>query len=226
MRHQPPRAGLLIDLTALERLPEAHAIFEKARERRVDGGEVQRNFYMTAFLEGDQSMTAELASSLSAQPAYASKLLLEESSAASYSGHYAAARELFARAKDAALHEKNTPTVAYLESYMGIREALVGNAALAHAHAVVAMQLGASSPLALILAGDTAEANKALERLASQTLPGSYDDLITLPELRAAVALEHGDSTTTPPRGQRNPASNVTRTASSVSAYIVKPSGP
>jgi predicted Zn-dependent protease len=137
----------------------------------------------------------ELTASLSAQPGYASKLLLEESSAASYFGRYAEARELFARAKDAALRDKNTDTVAYLESYMGIREALVGNLALARDHAVSAMQLGGSSPLALVLAGDTAEAGKALERLASQTLPGSYDDLVTVSELKGAVALQRGDAT-------------------------------
>lgn len=192
-----PYAGLLIDLTALQRLPEAHAVFAKAKERHLDGGEVQRDFYMTAFIEGDQHLTTELAASLGAQPEYANKLLLEESSAASYFGHYAEARELFARAKDAALHDKNTSTVAYLESYMGIREALVGNVALAHAHAVAAMELGASSPLPLILAGDTAEGSKALERLASHTLPGSYDDLVTLPELKGAIALQRGDATDT-----------------------------
>jgi DNA-binding winged helix-turn-helix (wHTH) protein/tetratricopeptide (TPR) repeat protein len=190
-----PYAGLLIDLTALQRFPEAHAVFAKAKEHHVDGGEVQRNFYMTAFIEGDQHLIAELAASLSAQPGYASKLLLEESSAASYFGRYAEARELFARTKDTALHDKNTDTAAYLESYMGIREALVGNSALARDHAVAARQLGETSLLALILAGDTAEASKAVERLASQTLPGSYDDLVTLPELKGAVALQRGDAT-------------------------------
>jgi len=190
-----PYAGLLIDLTALQRFPEAHAVFAKAKERHVDGGEVQRQFYMTAFIEGDQHLTAKLAASLSAQPGFAGKLLLEESSAASYFGHYAEARELFARTKDAALHDKNTDTAAYLESYMGIREALVGNSALAHDHAVAAMQLGESSPLALILAGDATAGTKALARLASQTLPGSYDDLVTLPELKSAIALQLFDPT-------------------------------
>ena len=190
-----PYAGLIIDLTALQRFQEAHAVFTKAKERHLDRGEVQRNLYMTAFIEGDQQTTAQLAASLSAEPGYASKLLLEESSAASYFGHYAEARELFARAKDAALHDKNTDTAAYLESYMGIREALVGNAPLAHDHAVAATQLGKSSPLTLILAGDTAAGTKAIARLASRTLPGSYDDLVTLPELKGAVALQLGDPT-------------------------------
>lgn len=190
-----PYSGLLIDLTALERYPEAHAVFARAKEHHVDGGEVQRNFYFTAFIEADQHLTDELAASLSAQPEYASKLLLEESSAASYFGRYAEARELFARTKDAALHDKNTDTAAHLESYMGLREALVGNSALAHAHAVAAMQLGESSPLALILSGDTVAGAQALARLASYTLPGSYDDLVTLPELKGAIALQRGDPT-------------------------------
>ena len=191
-----PYAGLIIDLTALQRFQEAHAVFTKAKERHLDGGEVQRNLYMTAFIERDQQTTAQLSASLSAEPGYASKLLLEESSAASYFGQYDAARELFTRAKEAALRDKNTDTAAWLESYMGIREGLVGNAALARDHAVAARQLGASSPLALILAGDTAEASNAVERLASLTLPGSYDDLVTVPELRGAIALQRRDTTT------------------------------
>jgi len=189
-----PYAGLLIDLVALERLPEAHAVFAKAKERHVDRGEVQRQFYIAAFSEGDHQLMAELSASLSAQPAFAGKLLLEESNIAAYFGRYSEARKQFARAREAALQDKNADTAASLEMYMSIREALVGNSATARDRALEAMRLGETHPLPLILSGTIPEAAKALERFASHVLPGSYDELVTLPELKAALALRHGDS--------------------------------
>ncbi len=188
-----PYAGLLIDLTALQRLREAHTVFAKARERNVERGEVQRQFYNVAFREGNYPLMAELAASLSEQPGFAGKLLLEESSAASYYGRYGEARKLFAQAKDAALRDQNIDTAVYLESYMSIREALVGNSSLARDHALAAIRLGGTSPLPLILSGDAAEGAKALERFARQILPGSYDEMVTLPEVKAALALQRGD---------------------------------
>ena len=190
-----PYAGLIIDLTALRRFPEAHGVYEQAKARHLDSGEVERNFYMTAFTEEDQNTMAQLAASLTTEAGYASKLLLEESSNASYFGHYAAARQLFARAKSASMQEKNTGFAAWLESYMGIREAVVGNTALARNHAAQAARLGDEPALALALAGDTAEAAKYTERLAGHTLPDSFEYKVILPELRGAIELERGNAT-------------------------------
>jgi len=189
-----PYAGLLIDLTALQRLDEAHAVYEQARARQLDAGEVQRNRYVLAFVEGDQDTTAKLAASLSSQPAYGGRLLQEESSAASYFGRFAAARELFRRAKDAALQEKNTQAVGYLESYMGVREALVGNFVEARKHAALAATFRDEPALVLALAGDNAGATKMMERMASHIPPGSYDEEVNLPELKGAIALQRGEA--------------------------------
>lgn len=190
-----PYAGLLIDLAALDRLGEARAVYEDAKAHHVEAGEVERQHYFLAFLEGDAETMAKSAASVSSLPGYQRKMLLEESSSASYFGRYAAAREAFQRAVYAALHEKNTNAAADLESYMAGREALVGNLAQARNHAAAAVKLGGTPALALALAGDTARATAIVERLASQTLLGSYDARMTLPELQGVIELQRGNVT-------------------------------
>jgi eukaryotic-like serine/threonine-protein kinase len=190
-----PYAGLLIDLVALQRFPEAHAVYEKAKERNVDRGEVQRQFYNVAVGEGDSRLMAELAASLSAQPGFGSKLLFEESSIAAYYGRYSEARKLFARAIDAALRDENTSSAGFLEFHMGILEALAGNSSEAREDAHAAMRHGVPTALPLILSGDTGEGAKALEAFASRVPPGSFNEQFSVPELKAALALERGDVT-------------------------------
>ncbi len=62
-------------------------------------------------------------------------------------------------------------------------------------HAAAAMKLGEEPALALALSGDTAQATSVTERLASQTLPGSYDAKMVIPELQGAIELQQGNAT-------------------------------
>jgi eukaryotic-like serine/threonine-protein kinase len=190
-----PYAGLLIDLVALNRRQEARAVYEEAKNHHIEGGEVERQHFWIAFLEGDTAEMAKSAASVSSFPGYERKMLLEESSNASYVGRYRVAREAFQRAVDAALREKNPKAAGGLESYMGVREALAGNLTEARRHAAAAMKLGEEPALALALSGDTAQATTVMERLASQTLPGSYDAKMVLPELQGAIELQQGNAT-------------------------------
>jgi DNA-binding winged helix-turn-helix (wHTH) protein/tetratricopeptide (TPR) repeat protein len=190
-----PYAGLLIDLVALNRRQEARAVYEEAKNHHIEGGEVERQHFWIAFLDGDTEAMAKSAASVSSFPGYERKMLLEESSNASYLGRYRAAREAFQRAVDAALRDKDQKAAGGLESYMGVREALAGNLAEARRHATAAMKLGEEPALALALSGDAAQAITVTERLASQTLPGSYDAKMVLPELQGAIELQQGNAT-------------------------------
>jgi eukaryotic-like serine/threonine-protein kinase len=189
-----PYSGLIIDLLGLGRFAEAHQVYEEAKAHNVDPGEVERQRYKLAFLEHDKETMATSVASLSSVPGYERKVLLEESASEAYFGRFAAARELVKRVVENALREKDTGAVAGIESFASVGEALVDNADAAKSHAAAAMKAGGQPALALALAGDTAQATKFMERLASQTPPGSYDDRVTLPELQGVIELKRGNA--------------------------------
>jgi len=153
----------MIDLMALDRPLEARAVYQEAQARKVDAGEIERPRYLLAFVEGDMDMVARLATSLSSEPGYEGRALSEQSNTAAYFGRLGAARDLSRRSEKKALSEKDKGTAAAIESDAGVREALFGNAAVAHSHALAAVKLGGDPTfyvMALVLAGDTAQATK------------------------------------------------------------------
>lgn len=193
-----PYGGLMIDLTALHRFVEARAVYQEAQERKVDAGEIERLRYELAFVEGDMEMVARLAKSLSSESGYEGRVLSEESNTAAYFGHLRAARELSRRSEEKALSERDKGTAAAIESDASAREALFGNAAVARSHAAAAVKLGGDPAfylMALVLAGDTAQATKVVDRIAAQTPPGGFIDKGFIPEVRGAIELKRGKPT-------------------------------
>jgi len=193
-----PYGGLMIDLMALDRPLEARAVYQEAQARKVDAGEIERLRYLLAFVEGDMDMVARLATSLSSEPGYEGRALSEQSNTAAYFGRLGAARDLSRRSEKKALSEKDKGTAAAIESDAGVREALFGNAAVAHSHALAAVKLGGDPTfyvMALVLAGDTAQATKVLDRIVGQTPPGSFNDKAFIPEVRGAIELKRGRPT-------------------------------
>jgi serine/threonine protein kinase/Flp pilus assembly protein TadD len=188
--------GLIVDFTALNRFAEARAVYGEARARKMTG-EVERLRYLLAFVEGDTGMMAEMADSLSSVPGYEGRILSEESKTAAYFGHLAEARELSDRSKERALSGKDTATASIIESDASFREALFGNVADARRHAAAAVKLGGNPEfyaMALALAGETVLATKVVDRVATQTPPGSFGDKATLGEFRGAIELKRGNA--------------------------------
>jgi DNA-binding winged helix-turn-helix (wHTH) protein/tetratricopeptide (TPR) repeat protein len=191
-RQSLPYAGLLTDYPALNRLAEADAVYKQAQTHNVSAGEVERLGYLLAFVEGDTAMMAKRAASLSKEPGYEGRALLEESHTAAYFGHLEEARKLSRRSEEMAEREKDRGTAAEIESDAGVREALFGNPDAAASHAAAAMKLGGQPVMAL--AGDTSQAMKVMDQFASQTPPGSFYDKFTLPEFRGAIELKRGNA--------------------------------
>jgi eukaryotic-like serine/threonine-protein kinase len=187
-----PYVGLMFVFMDLNRLAEAHTVYERAQDRKLDAGEPQRARYLLAFLEGDKEMMAKTAVLLSNQPGFDNKVLLDESKTAAYIGQLSAARRLSERIKDKTLRDDPT-TAADVESDAAFREALCGNWNGARNHAAAALKLGGQPGLALALAGDTLSATKEADRLAIHTPPGGFANRVWLPEIQATIELERGN---------------------------------
>jgi hypothetical protein len=192
-----PYAGLIRDYMDLNRFAEARIVYQQAQARNVDAGEVQRTRYLLAFLENDTELMAQLVASISKQPGYEYRALLDESETAAYFGHLRSAREFSRRSADKALEDKDTGAAARVEADEALREELFGDRAEARRHLDRAMKLeGAPSfyAMALALSGNPSLATKVVDRIASQVPPGSFMDKATVPEYRGAIELARGNA--------------------------------
>jgi eukaryotic-like serine/threonine-protein kinase len=192
-----PYVGLLQDYMALDRLVDAHGIYQKAQAR----GWILDDFrFRLAFVEGDTEMMAKIAA---ATPE------LEETlaNAEAYLGHLRKARELSQRAADKARMASAKEDAAYVSGNSALREVLFGNLSAAQKDISVALiqSVGASSghagngrsalwlgTLALALAGDSAPAEKLGYEYASRYPVDTVVNSLWLPEVRSVLKLNQG----------------------------------
>jgi len=194
-----PYSGLMLAYIALDRLSEAHAVYQEAHARGFEPEER----YALAFLDGDKQTITAAAASLEAQPGYGIKALSAEGATAAYFGRLGRAQDFYRRATDAALGAGDRATAADIEARAAFLEALFGNSARARQHASAALDLGgqpsvAIGPfgvpvqltLALALAGDLTMARNLADRVTSYTPPGGYAVKVWIQEIRAAIELK------------------------------------
>jgi tetratricopeptide (TPR) repeat protein len=188
-----PYAGLIYGYMALNRLADAHAVYQKAQARKLDFGEIARVRYHLAFLDGDKKMMARVAASLVSQPGHEKGALLGESATEAYYGHLGRALELSRLAEGAVSGKGDRAASIGIEERAAFLEALFGNSAAARRHAATSLSLGGHPAEAVALAGDWVLAAKAADRVASSTPPGGFANKVWLPEIRASIELRRGN---------------------------------
>jgi eukaryotic-like serine/threonine-protein kinase len=194
-------ANLVSAFLYLNRLDEAQTIAQQAQARGLDTPFTHASLYLVNFLQRDPAGMGREAASLMGKPGYEDVVLYYESDTAAYAGQFGKARELTRRATESAQRADEKETAASYEAEAAVREALVGNIALAKQQAQAALALSngrdveAMSAIAMGLAGDSAKA-KRLDNDLSKRFP---EDTVVqsnyLPTTQAAVAIqEHGAS--------------------------------
>jgi Flp pilus assembly protein TadD len=111
-----PYAGLMLDYMAMNRLSEAHAVYQEGQDRKLDFGEPKRQRYALAFLDGDDEMMRKVVAALAAQPGNENKALLEQSKTEAYFGRLRRAEEVSRHAQDTALGAGDRETAAAIEA--------------------------------------------------------------------------------------------------------------
>jgi eukaryotic-like serine/threonine-protein kinase len=194
-----PYAGLIQSYVALNRMADAHAIYQQALARNLGPGDIDSLRYGLAFVEGDLEMMDQIANS---HPNF-------ESAAAdvkAYFGHLSGARELSRRAADTALRAGAKEQAAYVAANAALREVLFGNAAAAKqdvsaalsqsvgasAHARNGLSASWSAALALALVGDSGQAGKLADGFAAGYPVDTVINDLWLPEIRSVIKLNEG----------------------------------
>jgi eukaryotic-like serine/threonine-protein kinase len=184
----------------LNRLDEARATAREAQARNLDTPRLHGTLYEIAFLKHDSAAMEREAAELLHNPDWEDLILSYQSDTAACAGHLAIARELTARAAKAARQTDKKETGAAYIAEAAIREAFVGNLALSKQLSQDALALSrnreveALSAIALGLAGDAAQAARLAGMLDKEFPEDTTVQFLSLPSIRAAVALRAGDA--------------------------------
>ena len=184
----------------LNRLDEAKATGKEARAHNLDGPYVHEVLYLVDFVRHDAAGIEREASGLLGKPGYDDVMLYYQSDTAAYGGELIKARDLTRRAADSAQRADKKETAADYEAKAAVREALVGNIALAKQEAQAALSLengrdvDGISAIALGLAGDSAQAARLASDLEKRFPDGTLVRSQYLPMIHSVIALGSSDA--------------------------------
>jgi tetratricopeptide (TPR) repeat protein len=184
----------------LNRLDEAKATAQEARAHNLDAPSIHRILYEVDFLQHDAAGMEREAASVMGKAGDEDWMLDLESQTAAYGGEFGRARELTRRASDSAQRADEKEGAAGYQADAAIREAWVGNMALAKQEAQAALALANGnyvvgySAIALGLAGDSAQATRLAADLGKRFPEDTIVQSQYLPMMHAAVALRSGNA--------------------------------
>ncbi|HET7441316.1 MAG TPA: hypothetical protein VFJ47_08445, partial [Terriglobales bacterium] len=192
-------SNLVGEYLSLGRLNDARAAAKEARDRNLDSPDTHRWLYLVDFLQHDPVAMEHDAAFSMGKPGDEDLMLYLESNTAAYGGQFAKSRELSRRAVESALRAEGKEAAAADEADAAIREALVGNIAIAkqQAHRAIALSHGkyvlGQAAFALALAGDTAQALSLADDLEKR-FPEDTLIQLWLPAVRAEAALRNNNT--------------------------------
>jgi ATP/maltotriose-dependent transcriptional regulator MalT len=184
----------------LERFDQAKAAAEQSRAKKLNSPWYPLILYVVDFLQNNPAGMAEQAAATVGTPGVEDQMLFVESETAADHGQFGQARDLARRATDSARRAQENETAAEYEGHNAVREALVGLTEVASKDAQSALSSVKGkhgegfSAMAFALAGDVAEANRAIDDLTKRFPQNTAVQTRYLPMARSALALNSGNT--------------------------------
>jgi tetratricopeptide (TPR) repeat protein len=184
---------------SLNRLDEARATAQEARDRSLDSPTMHMSMYQVNFVQHDFAAADHEIGDLIGKPFFDGVARIFQADTARHNGQFAKARELSQHAVDS-LRVDEKETAAAVQAQGAVQEALAGNMSLAKQGANAALQLSNGrdpswlSALALALAGDSGQAARLAGDLAKRFPEDTLVQFQYLPMIRSATALSAGNS--------------------------------
>jgi eukaryotic-like serine/threonine-protein kinase len=192
-------ANLAAANTSLNRLDEAKATAQEARAHDLITPYLHVVLYLVGFLQHNAAAMEHEAAELMGAPGFEDVMLYLGSDTAADRGEFTKARELTRRASAVAQRADQKEAAAGYKATAAVREALVGNTALAKqtAQAALLMAKGrdveGTSAVGLALAGDSVQANRLASDLSKRFAEDTLVQSLYLPMIQAAVVSQSGD---------------------------------
>ena len=184
----------------LGRLDRAKAAAEQSRAKKLNSPWYPLILYVVDFLQNDPAGMAKQATETQGIPGVEDQMFFVESETAANHGQFGQARELTRHAADSARRAQEKETAAEYEGHNSVREGLVGLMDLAKEDAQSALATikgkhgEGFSAIAFALAGDVANANRAIDDLTKRFPQNTVVQTRYLPMARSALALNSGNA--------------------------------
>ena len=199
-----PRVGgytnLAIIYMDLNRLDEAKSTLDEASSRKLDGGGLRLDLYLLDFFRGDTAGMEQQVAWAAGKPGDEDVLLSTQSDTDAYYGRMSKARQYSQRAVESAVRADSKETAALWQANAALREAEIGNDAVARQGVTAALALSTgrdvkiTSALALARIGEAARASAVAAELAKDEPNNAYLKLYWLPAINAQIALGKNDA--------------------------------
>jgi serine/threonine protein kinase/tetratricopeptide (TPR) repeat protein len=204
IRLDPGNAGNYDNLTlaylALNRLKEARATAQWAKDKNLDFSNLHASLYLIDFLEGDAGGMAKELAWFEGKSGLEEVMLAVQADTAAYWGRLEKAREFSQQAVASAERVREKETAAGYEAEAALREALFGYIRKARQHAEAALALSARRPdvefaatLAFAIAGDTIHAEEYTKDLKSRFPTDTIVQSNYLPAIQAQVSVSRNE---------------------------------
>jgi hypothetical protein len=184
----------------LGRYDQAKAAAEQSRAKKLNSPWYPLILYVVNFLQNNPAGMAEQAAATQGIPGVEDQMFFVESETAADHGQFGQGRELTRRAADSARRAQEKETAAEYEGHNSLREGLVGLTDFAKADAQTALSAikgkhgEGFSAIAFALAGDVADANRAIDDLTKRFPQNTAVQTRYLPMARSALALKSGNA--------------------------------
>ena len=184
----------------LNRLDKAGATFDQALAHQLDSGFLRQYMYLLAFLRGNAAQMEQQVAWAAGKPGDEDVLLSMQSDTEAYYGRLSRARDFSRRAADSAIRAYSKETAALWQLNAALREAELGNTALAEQGITAALALSQARDVKLFAAltagrsGDAPRARALAEELEKSYPTDTIMKLYWLPTINAAIELNKGNS--------------------------------
>ena len=184
----------------LNRLDKAGATFDQALAHQLDSGFLRQYMYLLAFLRGNAAQMEQQVAWAGGKPGDEDVLLSMQSDTEAYYGRLSKARDFSRRAADSAIRAYSKETAALWQLNAALREAELGNTALAEQGITAALALSQARDVKLFAAltagrsGDAPRARALVEELEESYPTDTIMKLYWLPTINAAIELNKGNS--------------------------------
>ena len=184
----------------LNRLGEAKSALDEAFGQKLDAGSLRENLYLLAFLQGDAAVMEQQLAWGAGKPGDEDLLLSAQSDTEAYYGRMRQARDFSRRAVDSAVRADSKEAGASWQVNAALREAELGNAALAKQGVAAALALAPGrdvktvAALTLARIGEAPRAKALAEELEKDYPTNTLLKLYWLPTINAAIEISEGNS--------------------------------
>ena len=192
--------NLAVTYIDLNRFDEARQLLDQAQSLKLENVSLFVNLYVLAFFHRDVAEMQRHVTAAKGKPEIEDALTALQSDTEAYDGHFEKARELTRLAEDTARRRGDPETAASYRAEAALREAEVGNKALAQQDVAAALatshnrNVQLQAALALARTGNTSQARMMAGDLQKDTPANTILNCYWLPTIRAAADINQGNA--------------------------------